>query len=101
MLANLAQIAASGHPALTSARARERTARRMFESLPLSWIEYFAEARADGGGRSPSFRGAELLYRALVRGRGAVIAAPHLGSWELAGLALARLGLEVHAVSGV
>jgi phosphatidylinositol dimannoside acyltransferase len=101
VLANLAQIAATGHPALTSARARERTARRMFESLPLSWIEYFADARGDGGTRSPSFRGAELLYRALARCRGAVIAAPHLGSWELAGLALARLGLEVHAVSGV
>jgi KDO2-lipid IV(A) lauroyltransferase len=101
VLANLTQIAASGHPALTSAGARERTARRMFECLPLSWIEYFAGARVGRGTRAPRFRGAELLYRALAPGRGAVIAAPHLGSWERAGLALARLGLEVHAVSGV
>jgi KDO2-lipid IV(A) lauroyltransferase len=100
VLANLSQIAAFGHPALASVRARERTARRMFESLPLSWIEYFAEAHG-GKDRAPSFRGAEHLYRALARGRGAVIAAPHLGSWELAGLALARLGIEVQAVSGV
>lgn len=103
MLDNLAQIAACGHPELSSPEARERAARRMFESLQLSWIEYFADRPADGNGHAGSldFRGAELLYRALARGRGAVIAASHVGSWEVAGLALARLGLEVHAVSGV
>jgi KDO2-lipid IV(A) lauroyltransferase len=103
VLENLAQIAASGHPGLASPSARARAARSMFESLQLSWIEYFAELPERDGRRdlSPRFRGVELLYRALARGRGAVIAAPHVGSWELAGLALARLGLEVHAVSGV
>ena len=98
----LAQIAAAGHPELGSVEARARAARRMFESLALSWIEYFAE-RPDRPDRGDSLRfdGAEHLYRALARGRGAVIAASHVGSWEVAGLALARLGLEVHAVSGV
>jgi phosphatidylinositol dimannoside acyltransferase len=103
VLENLAQIAASGHPGLTSPRERARAAKSMFESLQLSWIEYFAElpGRNERRDLAPRFRGTELLYRALARGRGAVIAAPHVGSWELAGLALARLGLEVHAVSGV
>jgi lauroyl/myristoyl acyltransferase len=103
VLENLAQIAASGHPGLTSPRARASAAKSMFESLQLSWIEYFAELpeRNESRDLAARFRGTELLYRALARGRGAVIAAPHVGSWELAGLALARLGLEVHAVSGV
>jgi KDO2-lipid IV(A) lauroyltransferase len=100
VLENLAQIAASGHPGLTSPKARTRAAKSMFESLQLSWIEYFAEL-PERNDLAPRFRGTELLYRALARGRGAVIAAPHVGSWELAGLALARLGLEVHAVTGV
>ena len=47
------------------------------------------------------FEGMELLYAALSRGRGAVVAAPHVGNWELAGIAMARLGHRVHVVTGV
>src|SRR5262245_58397382 len=78
---------------------RRRTARRMFESFTLAWIESFSRRPL----RGPRFRfqGAEILYGALARGRGAVIAAPHLGSWDVAGAALVELGLEVHAVAGI
>ena len=78
-------------------------ARSMFENFQLGWIEYLAGPPWDRHREHPSleFRGAEFLYRALVRGRGAVIAASHLGGWELAGSAIARLGLTVHAVTGV
>jgi KDO2-lipid IV(A) lauroyltransferase len=75
----------------------------MFENFQLAWIEHLAGHPWSGRGDGPAleFRGAELLYRALTGGRGAVIAASHLGGWELAGSALARLGLSVHAVTGV
>ena len=99
VLENLRQIASWGHAALIDPGARIRAARLIFESFHLAWIESFAR-RPLRGGRF-RFRGAEYLYRALARGRGAVIAAPHLGSWELAGAALRDLGLEVHAVSGI
>lgn len=103
VLDNLATIGAAGHPELVDRAGRERIARRMFESLQLSWIEYLAGDPRSDGREAPSveFRGSELLYRALARGRGAVVAASHLGGWEVAGSALARRGFPVHVVSGV
>lgn len=103
VLENLATIGAAGHPELADRAARERIARRMFENFQLAWIEYLAGRPWSGRRDGPAleFRGAEILYRALAGGRGAVIAASHLGGWELAGTGLARLGLSVHAVSGV
>jgi KDO2-lipid IV(A) lauroyltransferase len=73
----------------------------MFENLQLSWIEYLAGHPDRRDAPAIEFRGAEFLYRALERGRGAVLAASHLGGWELAGSAFARLGLTVHVVSGI
>lgn len=99
VLANLNQIARAGHLELAEAGVRRRTARRMFESFALAWIESFS--RNPLRGSRFRFEGAELLYRALARGRGAVIAAPHLGSWDVAGAALVELGFEVHAVAGI
>jgi len=99
VLANLDQIAKSGHPELAEAGVRHRTARRMFESLALAWIESFS--RRPLRGARFRLQGVEILYRALAQGRGAVIAAPHLGSWDVAGAALVELGLEVHAVAGI
>ena len=45
--------------------------------------------------------GTELLYRAIARGRGAILAMPHLGNWEIVGVGLTRLGLRMHTVTGV
>ena len=99
VFANLDQIASAGHADLADAGVRHRTARRMFESFTLAWIESFSRRPL----RGPRFRfqGAEILYRALAGGRGAVIAAPHLGSWDVAGAALVELGFDVHAVAGI
>ena len=103
VLDNLATIGAAGHPDLADRASMERIARSMFENFQLAWIEYLAGHPWSGRRDAPAleFHGAEHLYRALVRGRGAVIAASHLGGWELAGSAIARLGLTVHAVTGV
>jgi KDO2-lipid IV(A) lauroyltransferase len=103
VLANLTEIGLAGHPSLDHPVARERTARAVFRSYHRFVVEFLAQRRWtrhawDGGFR---FHGMEVLYGALASGRGAVIAAPHLGNWELAGLALARLGFRVHVVTGM
>jgi len=43
----------------------------------------------------------EILDRALSRGRGAVLALPHTGNWEIAGCRLALRGHRVTSVAGV
>jgi lauroyl/myristoyl acyltransferase len=103
VLQNLGAIGRAGHPAACGARERERVARAIFESYHRFLFEFLSHL---GPGRpfpdrEVRFRGMERLYAALTPGRGAVVAAPHLGNWELAGMALARLGFHVHVVTGV
>jgi KDO2-lipid IV(A) lauroyltransferase len=43
--------------------------------------------------------GGEALARALEAGRGAILASPHLGNWELGGALLARVGRAPHVVT--
>lgn len=103
VMSNLVCMAEAGHPALLGPREREGIARSIFESYHRFLMEYFAQKTLDARALDERFRfrGMELLYRALGEGRGAVISAPHLGNWELAGLALARLGFLVHVVTGI
>ncbi len=103
VLANLERIAASGYPHLAEPRARERTARRMFEAHHRGWIEYLGRTAPRARPKEASYRvsGTEHLYRAVAGGRGAVLALPHLGNWEMFGPALLGLGLKVHTVTGV
>jgi lauroyl/myristoyl acyltransferase len=101
VLANLAAIAAAGHPLLARPEDREREARRVFRSYHRSVMEFLAQRRlAAAWDHAFRFEGTETLYRAAASGRGAVVATSHLGNWELAGLALARLGFRVHVVTG-
>lgn len=103
VLSNLAQIAGSGRLSAAGPRALSRTARAMFGSYHRFVLEYLAQGSIDSRALDSRFRfqGMEILYRALGRGRGAVVSAPHVGNWELAGIALARLGFRVHVVTGV
>ena len=98
---NLDWIAESGR--LSPGRSRDRTARSIFESYHRFMLEYLAQRSLDARTLDDRFRfrGMEILYQALARGRGAVVSAPHVGNWELAGIALARLGFRVHVVTGV
>jgi len=73
----------------------------MLASACLSWLDYFAARGTGPAGFPVRFHGSELLYRALAQGRGLVLTLPHLGSWELTGLAAARLGFQLHVVTGV
>jgi len=100
---NLDWIAESGRLGPERSRALDRTARSIFESYHRFVLEYLAQRSLDARTLDERFRfqGMEILYRALARGRGAVVSAPHVGNWELAGIALARLGFGVHVVTGV
>ena len=84
-------------------RDLDRTARSIFESYHRFLLEYLAQQGLDSRALDARFRfqGMETLYAALARGKGAVVSAPHVGNWELAGLATARLGFRVHVVTGV
>jgi KDO2-lipid IV(A) lauroyltransferase len=100
---NLDWIAESGRLAPDRSRALGRTARSIFENYHRFVLEYLAQRSLDARVLDDRFRfhGMEILYGALARGRGAVVSAPHVGNWELAGIALARLGFRVHVVTGV
>lgn len=99
---NLAAIAVWGHPLLSSESMRRSAERAVFRSYYRGCLEYLAHRRGGRGAfGAPRFTGAERLYRALASGSGAVVTVPHLGHWELAGLAMARLGFRVHVVTGV
>ncbi|HTM00353.1 MAG TPA: lysophospholipid acyltransferase family protein [Candidatus Omnitrophota bacterium] len=100
--ANLRAIARAGHPLLRRPADRERFARSVFRAYHRHLAEFLAQGRLTPGAWDARFRfeGTEHLYRAAAAGRGAVIAGSHLGNWELAGLALARLGFRVHVVTG-
>lgn len=101
--ANLRVLAATARPDLADPVALDRTARAMFRSYHLFLFEYLAQRRLVQGPPASRVRvqGMELLYRALAHGCGAVVSVPHLGNWEIAGLALARLGFTIHVVTGV
>lgn len=45
-------------------------------------------------------RGIENLDAALAKGRGAVVATAHLGSWEIGGALLSRMGYRIASVAG-
>ncbi len=84
-------------------RCRHLTTLAIFRSYHRFLIEYLAQRSLSPRAMDTRFRfrGMENLYAALARGRGAVVSAPHVGNWELAGLATARLGFRVHVVTGV
>ncbi|HMI32206.1 MAG TPA: lysophospholipid acyltransferase family protein [Candidatus Limnocylindrales bacterium] len=100
---NLTWIARSGILPADRPAGIDRTARSIFESYHRLILEYLAQGALDRRALDSRFRflGMETLYRALAPGRGAVVVAPHVGNWELAGIALARLGFLVHVVTGV
>jgi lauroyl/myristoyl acyltransferase len=100
---NLSRIADSGRLPGDRTRSLHRTARAIFESYHRFMLEYLGQRSLDSRALETRFRfrGMEILYGALVGGRGAIVSAPHVGNWELAGIALARLGHRVHVVTGV
>jgi len=78
-----------------------RAARRAFGFYGRYWAETFwvRPRRRDGILRRAHIHGIEHLYVALASGRGVVVALPHIGNWEVAGLRAAAEDARVLAVA--
>ena len=84
-----------GHPDV------QRTARRAFQNYGRTLFDFTLIPRLSVEEVSERVKtyGYEHLDRALERGRGAVLALAHMGSWDMAGAAAAGvLGYDIYAV---
>jgi len=79
----------------------ERAIDEVFANYARYWYEFFRLRD-----RSPQWildnldlEGFDNLEAALAQGRGAILALPHLGNWDLAGAHLAARGVDVAAVA--
>lgn len=78
-----------------------RAARRLFGYYGRYWAETFwvRPRRRSGILRRSAIRGIENLHAAIASGRGVILALPHMGNWEAAGLRAAAEGARVLAVA--
>lgn len=89
-----------GRP-VTGAEA-EQWVRRVSASYTRYWVEVLSLPSVGGDAidaRMQVAEGWEALQSALTSGRGAILALPHLGSWEWGGAWLARRGYPMTAVA--
>jgi phosphatidylinositol dimannoside acyltransferase len=78
-----------------------RVARRAFENYGRMLMEFVLIGSLSGDellGRI-TVDGREHLDAALARGRGAIMAVPHMGSWDMAGSFAGALGYRISAVA--
>ena len=72
---------------------------RHFYSFGVTLLDRSAVIMGRGRGRVHcTFEGEDLLIAALARGRGIILLGAHVGSWEVGGQLLARLGRPVNLV---
>jgi KDO2-lipid IV(A) lauroyltransferase len=78
-----------------------RAARRVFGYYGRYWAETFwmTPRRRDGVLRRSILDNVEILHAAVASDRGVVLALPHTGNWEAAGLRAAAEGARVLAVA--
>ena len=78
-----------------------RVARRAFQNYGRMLMDFLllGSLSPEELGKRMSYDGREHLDAALARGRGAVMAIPHMGSWDMAGSYAASLGYKVWAVA--
>jgi KDO2-lipid IV(A) lauroyltransferase len=78
-----------------------RVARRAFQNYGRMLMDFLllGSLSPEELGTRMSYDGREHLDAALARGRGAIMALPHMGSWDMAGSFAASLGYKVWAVA--
>jgi lauroyl/myristoyl acyltransferase len=78
-----------------------RVARRAFQNYGRMLMDFLllGSLSPEELGKRMSYDGREHLDAALARGRGAIMAVPHMGSWDMAGSYAASLGYSVWAVA--
>ncbi len=83
-----------------SERVLERQVREAFDSYARYWVESsrIGALRSDEIEECFSIEGFERLREEMGRGRGAVVALPHVGSWEVGGRWLAQQGYPMTTV---
>ena len=76
-------------------------ARRAFQNYGRMLIDFvlMGSLTPDDLIQSTSVDGREHLDAALARGRGVIMAVPHMGSWDVAGSYAAALGYQISAVA--
>jgi KDO2-lipid IV(A) lauroyltransferase len=81
----------------------EQIAKLIFGSFNEFVFEFFKIPQLDRQKveRAFSFEGLQNLESALARGNGVIVAAAHIGNWEMGGAALALLGYRLHVVAGI
>lgn len=87
--------------AQASEREIRATARRSFRNYLMLLVDFARAATADPATVEARVKatGWEHLDEAFRRGKGVLMVGSHLGSWEAAGIVLARRGYRVNAVS--
>jgi lauroyl/myristoyl acyltransferase len=78
-----------------------RVARRAFQNYGRMMMDFLllGSLSPEELGRRMSVDGRANLDAALARGRGAIMAVPHMGSWDMAGSYAAALGYSIWAVA--
>jgi len=78
-----------------------RVARRAFQNYGRMLMDFVLRGSLspDELGRRVTYEGREHLDAAVAGGRGAIMAVPHMGSWDVAGSFAASLGYSMWAVA--
>jgi lauroyl/myristoyl acyltransferase len=78
-----------------------RVARRAFQNYGRMLLDFMliGSLTPEDLLKRMSFDGRESLDAALAKGRGAIMAVPHMGSWDMAGAAAGALGYPISAVA--
>jgi len=78
-----------------------RVARRAFQNYGRMLMDFLllGSLSPDELGRRMTYEGRENLDAAVAGGRGAIMAVPHMGSWDMAGSFAASLGYSMWAVA--
>jgi len=99
---NIRQIVEHGTDARIDDRVLSRWVRRSYASYARYWAEGATLPGATPaliGSRIKFIEGEDHLRQAMERGKGVIVALPHIGSWDWGGAVVAQIGFPMTAVA--